>query len=73
MQKHALNTARWRKSSHSDDNNGNCLEVADGIPGIVPVRDSKAGPHGPVVTVTPAAWAAFLSGVACGGGASTPM
>ncbi|MVO84354.1 DUF397 domain-containing protein [Streptomyces sp. p1417] len=52
--------AHWRKSTHSNGEGGNCVEVADGIPGIVPVRDSKAGPHGPVVTVTPAAWTAFL-------------
>ncbi|MFH8792683.1 DUF397 domain-containing protein [Streptomyces sp. NPDC017941] len=67
MHKHELNAARWRKSSHSDDNNGNCLEVAEGIPGIVPVRDSKVAPHGPAVIVTPGAWTAFLEGVRGGG------
>ncbi|WP_373420856.1 DUF397 domain-containing protein, partial [Streptomyces scabiei] len=29
------------KSSHSGDNGGNCIEVAPGFPGLVPVRDSK--------------------------------
>ncbi|MBC7271267.1 MAG: DUF397 domain-containing protein, partial [Streptomyces sp.] len=37
-----LSTAAWRKSSYSDGGDNNCLEVADGHPGIVPVRDSKA-------------------------------
>lgn len=48
----------WFKSSHSSDEGGNCLEVA--MPsGAVRVRDSK---HlgGPVLTATPAAWAAFV-------------
>jgi hypothetical protein len=34
------------------------VEVADGFPGIVPVRDSKA-PHGPVLAFPAGAWAAF--------------
>ncbi|MGY6018482.1 DUF397 domain-containing protein [Streptomyces spinosirectus] len=54
-----LSNAHWRKSTHSDGNGGNCVEVADGVPGVVPVRDSKV-PHGPVVVVGPAAWAAFV-------------
>ncbi|WP_229834181.1 DUF397 domain-containing protein [Streptomyces xantholiticus] len=33
--------------------------MADGIPGLVPVRDSKA-PHGPALTFAPASWAAFI-------------
>ncbi|WP_078644975.1 DUF397 domain-containing protein [Streptomyces varsoviensis] len=28
--------------------------------GIVPIRDSKT-PHGPVVTVSPTAWSAFVA------------
>ncbi|MEU0738032.1 DUF397 domain-containing protein [Streptomyces sp. NPDC006134] len=51
--------ARWRKSSYSDGNGGDCVEVADGVPGVVPVRDSKV-PGGPVVVVGAAAWAAFV-------------
>ncbi|WP_240554059.1 DUF397 domain-containing protein, partial [Streptomyces niveiscabiei] len=30
----------WRKSSYSDNTGGNCLEVLDGHPTSVPVRDS---------------------------------
>ncbi|MFD5427576.1 DUF397 domain-containing protein [Streptomyces sp. NPDC127084] len=41
-------------------------EVRDDIPGVVPVRDSKA-PHGPVLVVPAAAWSAFVGGVVSGG------
>ncbi|MFJ8737849.1 DUF397 domain-containing protein [Embleya sp. NPDC127516] len=36
-----LSAATWRKSSHSNSDQGACVEVADGFPGFVPVRDSK--------------------------------
>ncbi|MFD9111143.1 DUF397 domain-containing protein [Streptomyces bottropensis] len=32
----------WRKSTYSDDESGCCIEVLDGYPTSVPVRDSKA-------------------------------
>ncbi|MFI6515693.1 DUF397 domain-containing protein [Spirillospora sp. NPDC050679] len=35
-----LSTAQWRKSSHSGDNQGNCVELAN-VPGTVAIRDSK--------------------------------
>ena len=51
------------KSSYSGGNAGQeCLEVASNIPGAVAVRDSK-DPAGPVVTVSPAAWSAFVGRV----------
>ncbi|MEU6550390.1 DUF397 domain-containing protein [Streptomyces sp. NPDC046915] len=50
---------RWRKSSHSNQEGGNCVEVADGFPGIVPVRDSKV-PHGPALSFATRSWAAFI-------------
>lgn len=62
MRGHDLSNARWRKSSHSNGEGGNCLEVADGAPGVVPVRDSKL-PDGPVLLIGTAAWAAFVAGV----------
>ena len=53
----------WRKSSYSSGNPDNCVEVADNIPGVVPVRDSKAvAPGDPVVAFAPTAWAAFVAG-----------
>ncbi|MEH0560568.1 MULTISPECIES: DUF397 domain-containing protein [Streptomyces] len=58
-----LGTATWRKSSYSDGGANNCLEVADGHPGLVPVRDSKV-PAGPTLIVAAPAWAAFVAHVA---------
>ncbi|MCX4696474.1 DUF397 domain-containing protein [Streptomyces sp. NBC_01408] len=52
----------WRKSTYSDGGGGDCLEVADQIPGAVPVRDSK-DLAGPVILVGNAAWNAFVQHV----------
>lgn len=49
----------WRKSSWSDGG-GDCVEVADNIPGTVLVRDSK-DPSGPVLTFDPATWRSFVA------------
>ncbi|WP_330304456.1 MULTISPECIES: DUF397 domain-containing protein [unclassified Streptomyces] len=62
MREYDLSTAQWRKSTYSDDNGGDCVEVADGVPGIVPVRDSKVQ-AGPVLLISPAAWAEFIGTV----------
>ncbi|MEU4039979.1 DUF397 domain-containing protein [Streptomyces collinus] len=48
----------WFKSSYSSGEGGACLEVAL-RPTSVHIRDSKT-PASPHLTVTPAAWAAFL-------------
>jgi hypothetical protein len=50
----------WRKSSHSDNGTGGCIEVSDGYPHGVPVRDSKA-PNGPAIVFDTAAWSSFVS------------
>ncbi|MER7405519.1 DUF397 domain-containing protein [Streptomyces sp. NPDC000070] len=52
----------WRKSSHSDSNAGDCLEVLDDHPSGVPVRDSK-NPHGPALVFTAPGWASFVTAV----------
>ncbi|WP_329546914.1 DUF397 domain-containing protein [Streptomyces sp. NBC_01356] len=54
-----LSTATWHKSSYSGGSGGECLEVADGHPALVPVRDSKT-PHGPKLTFRVEAWSAFV-------------
>ncbi|WP_418956778.1 DUF397 domain-containing protein [Streptomyces tritici] len=54
--------APWRKSSHSAE--GDCVEVADLAPHVA-VRDSK-NPDGPVLTLAPAAFAAFVEAAARG-------
>ncbi|WEV27600.1 DUF397 domain-containing protein [Streptomyces sp. 71268] len=60
-----LSAAMWRKSSYSGDNGGNCVEVAPGFPGVVPVRDSK-DPGGPALAFDASAWSAFVAGVKAG-------
>lgn len=50
----------WRKSSYSGPSNGNCVEVCDGHPGLVPVRDSKA-PDGPALVFGQGAWSSFVA------------
>ncbi|GAA3039853.1 DUF397 domain-containing protein [Kitasatospora sp. NPDC127116] len=55
---------QWRKATASNPND-NCVEVAEGITGIVPVRDSK-DPHGPALGFAPAAWQAFVAGIRAG-------
>lgn len=57
-----LSNALWRKSTYSDGDGGNCVEVLDHVPGIVPVRDSKVA-AGPTLIVSRASWATFVAGV----------
>ncbi|MCZ0970816.1 DUF397 domain-containing protein [Streptomyces noursei] len=54
-----LSTAHWRKSSYSNTNGGNCVEISEDFPGIVPVRDSKT-PDGPALVIPTTAWTAFV-------------
>jgi hypothetical protein len=49
----------WHKSSYSNGDNGNCVEVAT-TPGIMAVRDSKAPTSGHL-TLTPLTWRTFLA------------
>ncbi|MDG4831874.1 DUF397 domain-containing protein [Solwaraspora sp. WMMD1047] len=56
------NEPRWRKSTRSGPNGGDCVEVASNLPGRVLVRDSK-DLAGPVLTFGPAAWRSFVAGV----------
>jgi hypothetical protein len=51
---------KWLKSSYSDDEGGNCVEVA--FAPRVHIRDSK-NPAGPELCVPAPAWAAFISAV----------
>lgn len=54
--------AVWRKSTRSNGYPGECVEVADNLPGRVYVRDSR-DTSGPILTFTPSAWAAFIRSV----------
>ncbi|WP_411121556.1 DUF397 domain-containing protein [Streptomyces sp. x-19] len=51
----------FRKSSYSGSQ-GECVEVARNLYGVAAVRDSKDA-AGPQVTVSAAAWAAFIDDV----------
>lgn len=50
---------QWRTSSYSGGQ-GDCVEVADNLPQVIHVRDSKR-PAGPVIHVSRTAWASFLT------------
>jgi hypothetical protein len=65
-----LSTAAWHKSSYSDGGANNCVEVADGCPGIVPVRDSKTPASRPLV-FSALSWAEFMEGVKREAGVNT--
>ncbi|MGC4848279.1 DUF397 domain-containing protein [Micromonospora sp. DT15] len=54
-----LTGAQWRKSTKSGNNGGSCVEVADNLPGVVLVRDTKDRDGG-MLTFGPAAWTGFL-------------
>ncbi len=53
--------ASWRKSSYSGGSQ-DCVEVADGLPSLVGVRDSK-DPAGPALVLSPGSWRAFTARV----------
>ena len=54
-----LSSAAWRKSSYSEGGANDCVEVADGYAGVVPVRDSKTLSGRPLVFAD-ASWLAFV-------------
>ncbi|MFI1487650.1 DUF397 domain-containing protein [Streptomyces sp. NPDC020747] len=55
-----LSGAEWRKSSYSNSDGGNCVEVATNHPTLTPIRDSKR-PKAPALIVSPPAWTAFIA------------
>ncbi|WP_435189734.1 DUF397 domain-containing protein [Streptomyces sp. bgisy126] len=57
-----LTGAQWRKSSYSGTSGGECVQVADGFPGVVPVRDSK-NLAGPALVMGAEAWQTFVEGL----------
>jgi hypothetical protein len=57
-----LRKAVWRKSSYSNGDGGACVEVADGVPGVIPVRDSKV-PEGLVILLSNEGWSTFVKAV----------
>ena len=56
--------AVWRKSSYSN-NGGACVEVADNLPGVVAVRDSKDR-SGPLLLFAEGQWEQFIDAIQAG-------
>ena len=56
-----LSRAEWRKSSYSSQD-GNCVEVARNLPGLVAIRDSQA-PDEAKLVVSQETWQVFLMGL----------
>jgi uncharacterized protein DUF397 len=57
-----MNQIRWRKSTYSSSNGGNCVEVGQATRTIA-VRDTRQHGRGPVLRFTPAAWRRFADQV----------
>ncbi|MDI5940126.1 MULTISPECIES: DUF397 domain-containing protein [Micromonospora] len=51
--------AQWRKSTRSGGNGGDCVEVADNLPDVVLVRDTKDRDGG-TLSFSPASWRGFV-------------
>ncbi|BCY09267.1 DUF397 domain-containing protein [Actinoplanes sp. L3-i22] len=64
MTNHDLSGAVWHKSTRSGGGQ-NCVEVADNLPQVVAVRDTKNRDAGPLL-FTRGEWTAFLTGVKSG-------
>ncbi|WP_327262007.1 DUF397 domain-containing protein [Streptomyces sp. NBC_01232] len=58
-----VNGLSWRTSSYTNAEGGNCVEVSDDLPDLVPVRDTKLGAVGPVLVFPAAVWAPFIRAV----------
>ncbi|MER7054701.1 DUF397 domain-containing protein [Streptomyces sp. NPDC000351] len=50
----------WRKSTHSDNEAGSCLEVVDDHPAGIPVRASKV-PGGAALVFSAVGWSSFIT------------
>jgi uncharacterized protein DUF397 len=50
----------WRKSSYSNGDGGDCVELASGDGSIILVRDTKARSM-PALAFTPQAWSRFTA------------
>lgn len=60
-----LTGANWHKSTYSG-NEGECVEVAENLPGVVLVRDTKDNGLGHMLQLRPTAWAGFVESCKAG-------
>lgn len=72
MIRHNLPPQGWRKSSYSDQNNPNCLELQSTPDALVAIGDSKDRPRG-ALTLSPHAWATFVHSIRRSEGAFQPV
>lgn len=56
-----MTTTPWRKALASGGNGGSCMEVR-GQDKNIQIRDTKDGGRGPILTFTPAEFAAWVDG-----------
>ncbi|MQS08390.1 DUF397 domain-containing protein, partial [Streptomyces alkaliphilus] len=59
--RHGLPTHRWRSSSRSSAESGNCVEIQVTDDALIAVGDSKARDRGALLFPS-AAWTAFVTG-----------
>lgn len=60
-----LSHFHWRKSSYSQAQGSDCVEVASNVPGVIGVRDSK-NPGGGAHLLHRAGWRRFVAAVKTG-------
>lgn len=65
MMRHDLPEGKWKKSSYSGAQQGDCLEVQTTEDGLVAARDSKS-PHLGAFAFSPDQWTAFVEDVKSG-------
>lgn len=63
--RHDLPEGKWKKSSYSGAQSGDCLEVQITGDGLVATRDSKAPEQG-AFAFSPVHWGAFIDNVKSG-------
>ncbi|MGC0414962.1 DUF397 domain-containing protein [Embleya sp. AB8] len=56
---HRAKAVRWRKSSYSNGQGGNCVQEATSF-AVVPVRDAKE-PNVGCIAFAPASWSALIA------------
>ncbi|MFR9673321.1 DUF397 domain-containing protein [Streptomyces sp. TR02-1] len=57
-----LSPVSWRRSSYSNSDGGQCVEVSDDFGAVIPVRDSKV-PDGSVLVFPAVGWGSFISAI----------
>ncbi|NJP77630.1 DUF397 domain-containing protein [Streptomyces sp. AA8] len=70
--RHDLPPHAWRKSSFSDDDDPDCIEMQPTDDRLVAIGDSKDRPRG-ALTLSPHAWTTFVHSIRRSEGAFQPV